>query len=220
MDLNTPRMSRAAKKAETREKLLAAAREVFEAKGYYAATIEEIVERAGFTRGAFYANWSDKADVLWEVASAADTAEFEGLQPALEAASLDEKMAVFQAWFDAMFRPRPLQDAVNELLASLGDTPEGRARRSEAYARERRSIVPVLQHIEAALGLQLPIPYEHFAAMGIAIGQGIFMQHHVDPEAIPSSLFGDAQAYLWFGVFAAMTSEDFSPRSGTRPEPS
>ena len=49
-----PRRSRAEKQAETRRRLLEAAEEVFRERGFAGATVEDITERAGFSRGAFY----------------------------------------------------------------------------------------------------------------------------------------------------------------------
>ena len=216
MNLNTPRMSRAEAKARTRQLLLDAARDVFATKGFNAATVEEIVERAGFTRGAFYANWGDKTELMWELVRTELDAQYDGLSSALEGAELDDKLEVFQNWYDRLLEPKPLRRAFDELTLSASETAEGRVRLAEVFAAERRSVTRVLDHIEEVLGVKLPIPAEHFAAIGYAIGQGLAMQHLVDPEAVPSTLFGDAQAYLWFGVLAATASGQFTPQTGTR----
>lgn len=48
----------------TRERLLAAAAEVFGALGYDRAGVQEIASRAGFTTGAIYGRFRGKADLL------------------------------------------------------------------------------------------------------------------------------------------------------------
>ncbi len=48
----------------TRERLLTAARTVFLQRGVALASVEEICEQAGFTRGAFYSNFSDKHELI------------------------------------------------------------------------------------------------------------------------------------------------------------
>jgi AcrR family transcriptional regulator len=50
--------------ARTRADLIAAAREVFLARGFHAATLEEIAERAGYTKGAVYSNFAGKDDLF------------------------------------------------------------------------------------------------------------------------------------------------------------
>ena len=54
---------------ETRERLLLGAYEAFCEVGFQAATIEDVCTRAGFTRGAFYSNFSSMDELLlalWE----------------------------------------------------------------------------------------------------------------------------------------------------------
>lgn len=48
----------------TRERLIAAAAEVFAEKGYDKAGVQEIARRAGFTTGAIYGRFRGKADLL------------------------------------------------------------------------------------------------------------------------------------------------------------
>jgi len=61
------RQTRSARREATRQRVLDAAREVFAERGVIGGTVEEICERAGFTRGAFYSNFADKEDVLQAV---------------------------------------------------------------------------------------------------------------------------------------------------------
>jgi len=49
-----------ARRARTRARLMAAALSVFAERGVIGASVEEICEAAGFTRGAFYSNFADK----------------------------------------------------------------------------------------------------------------------------------------------------------------
>ena len=56
--------ARSARREATRQRVLDAAREVFAERGVIGGTVEDICERAGFTRGAFYSNFTDKDDVL------------------------------------------------------------------------------------------------------------------------------------------------------------
>ena len=58
---DTPRTAR---REATRQRLLDATREVIAEMGVAGATVEHICERAAFTRGAFYSNFTDKDDVI------------------------------------------------------------------------------------------------------------------------------------------------------------
>ncbi|MGW8376941.1 TetR family transcriptional regulator [Streptomyces sp. ODS28] len=62
-----------ARRARTRERLLDAALEVFAEEGFGRSTVEQVCERAGYTRGAFYSNFSSLDELflaMWEQRSA------------------------------------------------------------------------------------------------------------------------------------------------------
>lgn len=50
--------------AQTRQMLLTSSLELFGAQGFHATSVQEIVERAGLTKGAFYHHFASKEDVL------------------------------------------------------------------------------------------------------------------------------------------------------------
>ncbi|WP_051208973.1 TetR/AcrR family transcriptional regulator [Propionicicella superfundia] len=52
----------------TRERLLASARKLFAERGYEAASLGDVAADAGFTKGAVYANFAGKEDLLLAVA--------------------------------------------------------------------------------------------------------------------------------------------------------
>lgn len=55
------------RREKTRQRLMAAAESVIAEKGVLAASVEEICERAGFTRGAFYSNFESKEDLALDI---------------------------------------------------------------------------------------------------------------------------------------------------------
>jgi AcrR family transcriptional regulator len=64
-ELLTARQARpSAKRTQTRERLMQAAIGVFAERGIIGSSVEEICESAGFTRGAFYSNFSDKDELV------------------------------------------------------------------------------------------------------------------------------------------------------------
>lgn len=61
------RLTHARRKEQTRTRLFDAARIVFLEKGVAATSVENIVEAAGYTRGAFYSNFRGKRELLMEL---------------------------------------------------------------------------------------------------------------------------------------------------------
>jgi len=53
-----------ARRSQTRQRLMTAAVTVFAERGIIGASVEEICEAAGFTRGAFYSNFSDRDELV------------------------------------------------------------------------------------------------------------------------------------------------------------
>ena len=60
----SPRLSRAEQNGRNRALLLDAARRVFLERGYYAATLDQIADEAGFSKGAVYSRFASKADMF------------------------------------------------------------------------------------------------------------------------------------------------------------
>lgn len=67
-----PNGPRSRKGAQTRARLLDAAKEIFEENGFLDARISDIAERAGLSHGSFYHYFDSKEEVFREVAAAVD----------------------------------------------------------------------------------------------------------------------------------------------------
>ncbi|QHC65283.1 TetR family transcriptional regulator [Rathayibacter sp. VKM Ac-2759] len=63
-----------ARRSRTRERLLDAAYDVFADVGVHTASVEQISEAAGFTRGAFYSNFSSKEELFFALMERENTA--------------------------------------------------------------------------------------------------------------------------------------------------
>jgi AcrR family transcriptional regulator len=61
------RLSRAERREQTRQELLSAAEACFVSRGFHASSVDEVAERAGYTKGAVYSNFASKEDLFFAV---------------------------------------------------------------------------------------------------------------------------------------------------------
>ena len=74
-----------ARRAQTRDRLMAAAISIFAARGIIGASVEEICEAAGFTRGAFYSNFADKDALVLALLQADIAGQYAAAEQAISA---------------------------------------------------------------------------------------------------------------------------------------
>jgi AcrR family transcriptional regulator len=197
------RLSRSEAKAQTRAALLAAGERVFAADGYHGATVEDIAEQAGFTRGAFYANFHDKADLLLTLLDEQSRTRLAQLGEQLEADAADHGLVALATWFEETFAAAsPLDVAVAE-FTPLATRDPAHAQRIQRRFRDVRDYVTGIVEVECArAGFELPIPTARFATMIIALVDGLSVLHRLDPEDTPVELLTDALIYLGEGAAA------------------
>src|SRR6201999_739187 len=82
-----PSGPRSSKGARTRERLVEAAKEIFEEHGFLNARISDISERAGQSHGSFYYYFDSKEEIFREVAAAVDQRLFAPLEDVILAES-------------------------------------------------------------------------------------------------------------------------------------
>ncbi|WP_424973143.1 TetR/AcrR family transcriptional regulator [Dinoroseobacter sp. S76] len=117
-----PRRSQADRRAETRAKLMAAARALFVETGFAETATPEIVRRAGVTRGALYHHFDDKTDLfralaVQEAQAISDHIDFE----TRDISDPEQAMVVGSAaFFEAMLAPGRVRLLLEEAPAILG----------------------------------------------------------------------------------------------------
>src|SRR3712207_1118297 len=100
--------TQAQRRATTRRALLHAARSLFAERGYHGTAAEEIVRRAGLTRGALYHHFEDKKDLFRAVVDEMEGEIDEDIEAAERAQSgLPEAvMAGYRVFLDAALDPK------------------------------------------------------------------------------------------------------------------
>jgi AcrR family transcriptional regulator len=207
----SPRLTRAEQREKTRSCLVAAAAKVFSRRGYDKASLDEVAEEAGFTKGAVYSNFKGKEDLFL----ATIDAHFEERLAAIKRVMQEEPDEQGTAHAAGM-----------DFMEKLNRDPEYFALFFEfwAYAQRnsavKKKFLPRVQRFRSALaelfeaksdlGLELPIPSEHLASMLIAMAAGVAMERELDPKAVPDDMY----ALMLQNFFRGMLAESGDVHAG------
>ena len=191
------RLTRDESRAETRQRLMESAERVFAEKGFYGASVEEISERAGYSRGAFYSNFEDKDELFLALFDERTDAQIAEVSELL-AANPDP------ADFIAALRDRSVGRASQRTWIMLADefwlyamrNPKVRPKLAARERSERDAYQRAVVALHEAMGVAPPAPPELLALIVQALDAGFAWQQYLDPETITEDTFLDALALL------------------------
>jgi AcrR family transcriptional regulator len=199
----TARMTREQSKANTRERLLAAARSAFASHGFHGASVEEIASRAGFSTGALYSNFDGKEDLfLVLMEREIDEHAREIAEAVRERASIaDRATGGARQWMTMIEREPELLLLFMEFWAYGVRDAQVRPKVAARFAQVRELLTRLIADGVRDFELELEIPAEQLAVAVDALADGIARQKLADPGAVPDELMGRVLSLL----FAAAT---------------
>jgi len=173
------------RRTETRKRLISAAYQVFAEEGFGRATVERVCDRAGFTRGAFYSNFTSLDELflaMWEQRSAAMIA---GVRATLDAFSV-EGVVDLRAAVERLDRAVPIDEDWYRITAEFTThalrTP---GLRQVMAAREEAIVAALMPTIVTALtriGRTVPDPVALGQAL-VAVHDGTSVQVLMEPRS-------------------------------------
>ncbi len=197
-----PRLTRQERRRLTREQLLVSAREVFEERGYADSSLEEIAERAGFTRKAVYSNFSGKAELLLEIVERRFQSHIDRVEAIIREAPAERAAVDVGSVFSAYFsRERAWEQLFHE-FCSVASRDEGIGDRFRARFREAKDAITRLVEQETRRrGVELAMPTDRFVDGIFALFSGISLEMLIDPERTDDALFGEMLGLIAAGAF-------------------
>jgi AcrR family transcriptional regulator len=140
----------------TRSKLIDAALQLFSTSGYEHATVDDISQAAGYSKGAYYFHFSTKDDILLELlriwSEGRSRVLAEGADPGAAARdALHETLANFFSYKDAPQWPGVLLEFWSQAVRN----PEVSKRLTQAYAGWRKTLAEAFTAAAAAGALHL-----------------------------------------------------------------
>jgi len=171
------RLTREESKAQTRERLLEAARHVFARGGYAGAGVDAIALEAGFSKGAFYSNFETKEAIFLELLSRHMAAEAEQLeQLVVHGSDSDDLLNNLDSWLEH------LDADVDWALLSV--ELQLHARRSTDFAvsydallnRHCEKLGGMIERLFDMSGKQVPVPAHQLALALVTLAHGLVLQ--------------------------------------------
>jgi AcrR family transcriptional regulator len=202
---------RSGRRARTRAQLLDAAARVYARRGFDGATLDEIADEAGFTKGAVYDHFGSKENLLFAL-----------LDEHLSA-QIAEQIALFDPSKETAERPRAGAD---RWMAELSEDPDAfrlfveawvhSQRDSELAGRVRAGIDAWRETFkrfgrERASSGEFEVPeamLDQVATVMLALGVGLGILRLSDPEGVPEELLGAALVVLLRSLESSVRARD------------
>lgn len=167
------RLTREETKAQTRQRLIEAAMELFAAKGFEGTAVEELAKHAGYTRGAFYTHFADKEALMKAIIDQGFDGDLAGIRRMEELEGVDALAAGYKELAQAFY-----EDPMNllwmlEFQLSAIRHPELR----DAYAGQHRKLRDGIRHLLTTHlereGYDDPDSYGEYADIFLVIVSGL-----------------------------------------------
>jgi AcrR family transcriptional regulator len=206
--------SREEKKAVTRARLVAAAATVFARLGFAGASLEDIADEAGLTKGAVYSNFESKDDLIKAVLRDRLDEPARAI-PALVSGELsieDRAARASELFVRQMEQDREAALLDVEFSMYLARNPEMVPRFSEGARELRRTMASAMEEWATRDGVPLPLDSDTLVAGVFALGNGIRLARLSDPDSAPEDLFGKMLAL----IMSSAAAPDSTPRARAR----
>lgn len=177
---------------QTRVQVLTAAGEVFAARGLSGASLDDVAEAAGLTKGAVYSNFGSKDELVLALMDDRVSARIE---------------ATARSFSEAGERVAGVREAGARLIAAVHADADWQKLFIEYWSRAmrdstmrdaladrrrelRRAITEALERGAAEHGLSFTLPTDQLAVTLLALSNGLAIEALLDEEAVPTELFG------------------------------
>jgi AcrR family transcriptional regulator len=183
------RLTREESRALTRARLLESAAAVFAERGFYGASVEEIAERAGFSRGAFYSNFEDKSDLFLALLDDRLEGELRALEETLgDAAGPGAFLDLLRRGGGRRSEPKEWTLLWAEFWLHVMRHPELAPKLAARQRAARQAIAGLIERQFSQLGITLPVTPAELASVMLAVDDGLKLQEDLDPTAVPEDL--------------------------------
>jgi AcrR family transcriptional regulator len=177
-------VKRREKQAATRSSLLRSAARVFCRKGLEGASIDEVAADAGYTKGAFYANFKSKEELFLVMLDERFAVEIERLDRALAGTEepAEEARHATQDFVRSMGRDQEWRKLYFEFVAYAARNEQFRQELATRHRALRQRMAEILRRWSADFPATPPFPIEDIATMTDFMADGFLLDQLIDPD--------------------------------------
>ena len=176
------RLGREESQQLTRDKLFDTAVDLMIRKGFHAASVNAISEEAGFSKGAFFSNFTCKSDLLLQLAQRFKRVELERLSATLTSGYSSEQLSQgLNAYIDTLKDSSncAVLDAELQLIALRDE--EFAPHYYDLHKENCEALGKLIAIIFNHAGKKPPLAYAALARTFTALSEGLILQGHRDP---------------------------------------
>ncbi|SDB57806.1 transcriptional regulator, TetR family [Pseudomonas sp. NFACC23-1] len=176
------RLGREESQQVTRDKLFDTATELMIRKGFHAASVNVIAEEAGFSKGAFFSNFSSKSDLLLQLTQRFKRVEIERLSTTLASGYSAEQLSHgLNAYIDTLKNNTrcAILDAELQLIALRDE--EFSPHYYDLHEENSEALGKLITIIFNHAGKKPPLADAALAKTFTALAEGLILQGHKDP---------------------------------------
>jgi AcrR family transcriptional regulator len=202
---------RSGRRAQTRAALLEAAARVYARRGFAGATLEEVAAEAGFTKGAVYAHFGSKENLLLALVEEYLAGQMTE-QMALfdrDRATWERPLAGSERWMEGLRENPDRFRLFIELWAHAQRDERLRLRLASGLAALRETFARFCAESSADAGFDAPMAVsEQFANVMLGLGVGLSMLKLTAPDAVEGELLGTTLSVLIRATESSAQAQD------------
>jgi AcrR family transcriptional regulator len=197
-----PRLTRKEKQAHTRTCLMQAAAKVFAKRGLQQASIDEVAEEAGFTKGAFYANFKNKEELFLAMLDERFAERLAEIERVVGSDDAPEEQAR-QAGDDftrAVVADQEWERLFFEFSAYAARNEDFRQELVTRYRSLRSRVADAYRERAERAGFTAPVSLDQISLMTFAMAKGVALEKLLEPEAVDDELYGTMLMIFFTGL--------------------
>jgi AcrR family transcriptional regulator len=209
--------TRKERQADTRISLLRSAARLFTKRGMEGTSVEEIAADAGYTKGAFYANFKSKEELFLTMLDEHFAAEIERMDRALAGSGDPGEEARHAAadFTQYVFADSEWPTLYFQFAAQAARDEEFREELATRSRAMRAKMAEILRRWSADFTAEPPLPLDDLAAMIDFMASGFILERTVDPE-IREEMFATMTGVFVLGVQAMASGWEPPPKTASQ----